>query len=56
MVAGLLARRAEAVDRRRSDYQGWRQAADDTAASMTRAHANAASRSRNRSRDNGIEL
>jgi hypothetical protein len=55
-VRRVLNRRRTAVDRRQETYEGWYAEARNYAESMSRAHEHAASRSRDRMRDSGIEL
>jgi ATP-dependent exoDNAse (exonuclease V) alpha subunit len=55
-VRRLLDRRSTAVDRRRETYEAWSAEARNHAQYMEQARARAANRSRDRSRNNGIEF
>jgi conjugative relaxase-like TrwC/TraI family protein len=55
-VRRALNRRRTAVDRRQETYEAWHTEARNYAESMSAAHEHAASRSRDRMRDSGIEL
>ena len=55
-VRSLLNRRTTAAHRRRATYETWRTEAENHAQSMSRARERAASKSRDRSPDTGIEL
>jgi hypothetical protein len=55
-VRRLLERRRKAVDRRQQTYEAWSAEARNHAQYMEQARARAANRSRDRSRNNGIEF